>query len=124
MVAMVNESEDLIPEYSAQETSEMLANREDVVVLDVREPQEFQWAHLTDRRVRYVPLSHLAHKGLTALPEELRAHQGPVIVMCHLGFRSAQVTGWLRQMGWKNVYNLAGGIDAYARQVDPGLGRY
>jgi rhodanese-related sulfurtransferase len=121
---MSENTEDLIPELSAQETSELMARGEDIVLLDVREAHEFQWAHLTDPRVRYVPLSHLAQRGLAALPEGLREHPGPLIVLCHLGFRSAQVTGWLRQLGWENVYNLAGGIDAYARQVDPKVGRY
>jgi rhodanese-related sulfurtransferase len=121
---MPEETEDLLPELSAQETSEMLARGEDILLLDVREPYELHWAHITDRRVRYVPLSQLAQRGLAALPEGLREHPGPLVVVCHLGFRSAQVTGWLRQMGWKNVYNLAGGIDAYARQIDPGVGYY
>jgi sulfur-carrier protein adenylyltransferase/sulfurtransferase len=121
---MPDQTEYLIPELSAHETGEMLARDEDILLLDVREPHELHWAHLTDRRVRYVPLSQLAQRGVAALPEELREHAGPLIVLCHLGIRSAQVTGWLRQMGWDNVYNMVGGIDAYARQVDPSVGYY
>jgi rhodanese-related sulfurtransferase len=44
--------------------------------------------------------------------------------MCHHGTRSAQVTAWLAQQGYKNVSNVAGGIDAYARQVDSSVGFY
>lgn len=48
----------------------------------------------------------------------------PLAVMCHHGGRSAQVTGWLRQQGFDNAFNVAGGIDAWARLVDPSLSRY
>jgi rhodanese-related sulfurtransferase len=116
--------DELIPEMSPQQASDLLNEGADIVLLDVREPYEFHWAHLKDKRVRYVPLSHVAQRGLAAFPEGLREHTGPLVVLCHLGFRSAQVTAWLRQMGWNNVYNLTGGIDAYARQVDPEVGRY
>jgi predicted sulfurtransferase len=44
--------------------------------------------------------------------------------MCHHGVRSADVTGWMRQQGWQNVTSLAGGIAAYAEQVDPSVGVY
>jgi rhodanese-related sulfurtransferase len=44
--------------------------------------------------------------------------------MCHHGNRSQQVTAWLAQQGWKNTFNVRGGIDAYARQVDPSVGMY
>ena len=48
----------------------------------------------------------------------------PLVVICHHGNRSAQVTAWLLDLGWESVYNLSGGIDAYARQVDPAIGLY
>jgi predicted sulfurtransferase len=35
-----------------------------------------------------------------------------------------QVTQWMRALGWRNVFSLAGGIDAYANQIDPGVGKY
>jgi rhodanese-related sulfurtransferase len=116
--------EEQIPEITPRETADMLAEGKNFVLLDVREPYELNWARLNDDHVLHVPLSYLAQRGVAALPGELRHHPGPLVVLCHLGFRSAQVTAWLRQMGWTNVYNLAGGIDAYARQVDPAVGRY
>jgi rhodanese-related sulfurtransferase len=79
---MSENTEDLIPELSAQETSELMARGEDIVLLDVREAHEFQWAHLTDPRVRYVPLSHLAQRGLAALPEGLREPGGLHLLGC------------------------------------------
>jgi len=48
----------------------------------------------------------------------------PLAVMCHHGGRSAQVTAWLRNQGFDNAFNVAGGIDAWARLVDTGLSRY
>ena len=48
----------------------------------------------------------------------------PVYVLCHHGNRSMQVTGWLIQQGFKNVINVSGGIDAYARAVDSSVGFY
>jgi rhodanese-related sulfurtransferase len=115
---------DLIPEITARETADLLAGDQTFVLLDVREHYELHWARLDDARLLHIPLSYLAQRGLAAIPQELREHPGPLVVLCHLGFRSAQVTAWLRQMGWTNVYNLAGGIDAYARQVDPAVGLY
>jgi rhodanese-related sulfurtransferase len=50
--------------------------------------------------------------------------EATVVVFCHHGIRSAQVAAWLLDQGWQSVYNLAGGIDAYARQVDPSIGFY
>jgi rhodanese-related sulfurtransferase len=48
-----------------------------------------------------------------------------VVVFCHLGQRSAQVTYWLNaHLGYQQVYNLRGGIDAYARQVDARIRKY
>jgi rhodanese-related sulfurtransferase len=121
---MIDHSQELIPEMTAREVGDLLTQGADFVLLDVREPYELNWARLEDDRVLHVPLSYVAQRGLAALPDGLRQHPGPLVVLCHLGFRSAQVTAWLRQMGWTNVYNLAGGIDAYARQIDPGVGYY
>jgi rhodanese-related sulfurtransferase len=44
--------------------------------------------------------------------------------MCHHGNRSAQVAAWLAQQGWKNVFNVRGGIDEYARKIDNSVGFY
>jgi rhodanese-related sulfurtransferase len=54
----------------------------------------------------------------------VQAKETEIVVMCHHGVRSAQVVSWLRQQGWTNVWNLSGGIDAYARDVDPAVGFY
>jgi rhodanese-related sulfurtransferase len=113
-----------VPDISVQDVAAKLANGDDFILLDVREAQELAFAHLGDD-VTHVPLSHLAQQQLEALPDEIRNNQeAEIVVLCHHGSRSAQVTGWLRQQGWTNVLNMAGGIDAYAMRVDSSVGRY
>jgi rhodanese-related sulfurtransferase len=92
--------------------------------LDVREPQELTYARLSDRRLDLAPLSRLAQAGPGALPEPARSKDATIYVMCHHGNRSSQVTAWLAQQGWRNVFNVRGGIDAYAREIDPAVGLY
>jgi rhodanese-related sulfurtransferase len=48
----------------------------------------------------------------------------PILCICHHGVRSAQVVAFLERAGHDSVYNLAGGIDAWSTQVDPGVPRY
>ncbi len=95
-----------------------------LVLLDVRENWEAALVHLTDDRVVYLPLSILSRQGLAALPETVCNRDIEIVVVCHHGMRSAQVTGWLLQQGWKNVCSLDGGLDAYARLVDAKIGMY
>lgn len=112
-----------VPEVSVQEVAEKRARGDDFVLLDVREPVELHYAGLDD--VETAPLSDLAERQMEALPEAVTSDKdAEIVVMCHHGNRSAQVTAWLRQQGWTNVYNMAGGIDAYAIEVDPAVGRY
>jgi rhodanese-related sulfurtransferase len=113
-----------VPGLSVEEVAEKWANGDAFTLLDVREPVELSYANLGEG-VALAPLSALAEQGLEALPEGVRADKEAVIVvMCHTGNRSSQVTAWLRQQGWTNVYNMDGGIEAYAVLVDPSVGRY
>ncbi len=113
-----------IPAVSPQELAEWMQTRPDLVIMDVRERFEIGRARLHDPRVVYAPLSLLAAHPDPLLPEPARNPAAPVVVMCHLGMRSAQVVAWLRMLGWQQVYNLTGGIDAYAQIIDPGIGFY
>ena len=113
-----------VPEYNVQEVAEKRARGDDFILLDVREVMELRYANLGDD-VEVTPLSELAERQAEALPESITSDKdAEIVVMCHHGNRSAQVTAWLRQQGWSNVYNMAGGIDAYAMVVDPSVGRY
>jgi len=111
-------------EISVQELDEKLKNGDKFAILDVREPWELDAARIKHEFVINIPLSLIGQKGELALPPELRSPEAEVVVMCHHGVRSANVTIWMAQNGWKNASSLAGGIDAYARQIDPDVGFY
>lgn len=112
-----------VPEISVVDIARRLAAGEQFLLLDVREPYELPYASLGDAAT-LVPMSELATLHLAALPEAALDKEAEIIVMCHHGSRSAQVAAWLRAQGWSNVWNLTGGIDAYAREVDRAVGLY
>lgn len=113
-----------VPEVSVQEVAEKRAQEETFILLDVRELVELNYANLGEEVV-VAPLSQLAQQQQEALPPSvLEDKEAEIVVFCHHGNRSAQVAAWLQQQGWTNVYNMAGGIDAYASVVDPAIGRY
>jgi rhodanese-related sulfurtransferase len=85
-------------------------------VLDVREPWELEIASLEG--ALSIPLSELTRRAAELPRDRLLA------VMCHHGGRSAQATAWLRNQGFDRATNVAGGIDAWARTIDPTLSRY
>jgi len=113
-----------MPGYSVQEVAAKLANDDDFILIDVREPRELLMAEI-DAAYIHLPLSLLSLERLAALPDEIAENKEvEIVVMCHHGNRSAQVTAWLRQEGWTNVFNMDGGIEAYAVAVDGNIGRY
>ena len=89
-------------------------------LLGVREPWERERARIDPPGVATlaIPMAALPLR-LAELP---RAQ--PVVCICHHGVRSAQVVAFLMRQGWTDVYNLAGGIEAWSTQVDPGVPRY
>jgi rhodanese-related sulfurtransferase len=114
----------MIPEISVTELSEKLKSEDDFILLDVREQDELSLARLSDRRLEVTPMSRLAREGTQALSDTAQMQDATIYVMCHHGNRSGQVTAWLARQGWKNVFNVRGGIDAYAREVDKSVGLY
>ena len=114
-----------VPEIDVQQLAARLQSEDAFVLLDVREGWELDHAMLVDSRLKVVPTSRLAQLGAEALPEEVRQQKdAEIMVLCHHGVRSAQVTQWLLARGWTNVVSVRGGIDAYARQVDGTVGKY
>jgi len=85
-------------------------------VLDVREPWEVAIVSLPGSLK--VPMAELPGQADT-LPRDV-----PLVVLCHHGGRSLRVTAWLRAQGLANAVNLAGGIDAWAAEVDPSMPTY
>ena len=114
----------MLPDITVSELSEKLNSEDKFILLDVREPHELNYAALTDSRLEVTPMSRLAREGTKALSDAAQMQDATMYVMCHHGNRSAQVTAWLAQQGWKNVFNVRGGIDEYARTVDQSIGFY
>ena len=113
-----------VPELDPQELARKLRSAEDFVLLDVREAWELALTHLDDPRLVHLPLSRLARQRNAAFPQDLLEPDREIVVICHHGVRSAQVTAWMLEQGWRRVSSLAGGLDAYARSVDPSTGLY
>jgi adenylyltransferase/sulfurtransferase len=87
-----------------------------LVVMDVREPHEWEIAHLEGALL--VPLRQLPSRL-----GEIDSH-ADIVTYCHHGSRSMRAVEILRGAGFSNVRSLAGGIDAWAEQVEPGMARY
>lgn len=112
------------PEVTVQEVKQKLDDGEPVILLDVREQAELQRAAIHDARVVVAPLSDIARRYLDALPSVAIAKDAEIVVLCHHGVRSAQVTLWLQSQGWTSVRSMAGGIDAWAKEIDATVGSY
>ncbi|HCR70587.1 MAG TPA: rhodanese [Anaerolineae bacterium] len=111
-------------EITVTELAEKLKSDEKFILLDVREAWELETAKIEDSRLEVTPMSRLANEGPSALPESVQKKENPVYVLCHHGNRSKQVTMWLAQQGYENVFNVSGGIDEFANQVDSSIGVY
>jgi len=114
----------MIPEITVNELSQKLKSDDEFILLDVRELDELDYAKLTDRRLEVTPMSQLARQGTKVLSDSAMSQDATIYVLCHHGNRSGQVTTWLAQQGWKNVFSVQGGIDDYARKIDNSIGFY
>lgn len=85
-------------------------------LLDIREPWELDVCALPEALA--IPMGEIPGR-VDTLPRDK-----PLVVMCHHGQRSMQVVMWLRQKGFDNAINLAGGIDAWSEKIDPSVPRY
>lgn len=105
-------------EISAPELARLLAGPDGdaIQLLDVREDWEYEIARL--------PAS--MHLPMQRVPAELDRidPQRPLVCICHHGVRSMQVAMFLSRRGFDRVMNLAGGIDAWSREVDPDCAAY
>lgn len=96
--------------------ADALRKQQEVQLLDVREPWEHELCHIAGDL--HIPMGEIAGR----LAEI--AQDKPLIVVCHHGMRSRQVAEFLLTRGFTDVSNLNGGIDAWARSVDPALTLY
>jgi rhodanese-related sulfurtransferase len=108
----------LIEQLPATALREWLADnaRAMPLILDVREPWENAICKLADSQL-------LPMREIPARWKELPRDRD-IVVLCHHGMRSLQVANFLRSMGLSRLYNLSGGIAAWAVQVDPAMARY
>jgi len=104
------------PEISARALARELENGRPVLLLDVREPREWDLVHLANATL--IPLGQLP--GRLA---ELDNH-GDIVTYCHTGVRSLRAVQLLLSAGFRRARSLAGGIDAWSREVDRTLPRY
>jgi rhodanese-related sulfurtransferase len=86
------------------------------LLLDVREPREFAICHIDGATP--MPMA-----SVPACIDALDA-AAPTVVICHHGMRSMQVAMYLQQQGFSKIYNLGGGVAAWAAQVDPAMPTY
>jgi rhodanese-related sulfurtransferase len=85
--------------------------------IDVREPWEVATAHIEDAVP--MPMGDVPSRAHQELEPEER-----LVVFCHAGVRSMNVTVWLRNQGFEQVQSMRGGIDAWSVEVDPTVARY
>lgn len=105
-------------EVDCQAVKSKLDAGEAFLFLDCREKDEYTTAHI--KGTVLIPMSELVDRV-----SELDAHKDQqIIVHCHHGGRSMRVTNWLRQQGFAQATNMAGGIDKWSLTIDPSVPRY
>lgn len=107
-----------IPEVTPMELKQRLDRGDPVMILDVREPHEWEIVNLERYGARLIPLGELADR-LSELEQV-----GDIVVHCKGGTRSAKALRQLQAAGFTRVWNLKGGILAWADEVDPSVPKY
>jgi rhodanese-related sulfurtransferase len=106
----------MLPELTALQLAEKLRGADPPVLIDVREPHEYAYCR--------IPGAHLKPLGEI----EVWAHEldpgAEIVFQCHTGVRSYHAARYLQRLGFKSVYNLRGGIEAWSLEVDPAVPRY
>jgi monothiol glutaredoxin len=104
-----------IQQLSAPDLKAMLDSGESFELVDVRTPEEREIATIAGARL----LDKTCHDALLALDRDTC-----VVFQCHHGIRSQSAAEYFLQAGFRNLFNLSGGIDAWSRLVDPSVPRY
>jgi len=101
--------------FEPRELAALLAGAAPPLLLDVREPWEWEICRIAGAHL--IPMRQIHLAATTFDPEQ------PLVAFCHHGIRSLQVAHYLERCGF-DAANLVGGIDAWARQIDPSMRRY
>ena len=104
-----------VPEITVEELKEKLDNGQNVSVLDVREPHEYEVANIG---ARLIPLGELPERLIELDRDETFA------IHCKTGGRSARAVKLLKEAGFQNVYNVKGGITAWSEEIDSSVPKY
>jgi rhodanese-related sulfurtransferase len=104
-------------EITPEEVKAKLDHQEAFTLLDVREPWEIETARIQGAKL--IPMGDIPSRAHQELDPECE-----IVVLCHHGVRSMNVTVWLRQQGFEKVQSMRGGIDAWSRRVDPNMPLY
>lgn len=110
------EAEVIIPAISVKQLKSRLEDGQNLLLIDVRDAHELDISRL-DMAV-HIPKNEVKHR-LDEIPRDI-----PVVVQCRTGVRSSEVVSWLMDAGYQNAVNLAGGINAWARLIDPTVPEY
>jgi len=103
-------------EIDVRTFKQMLDRGEKPVIIDVREPDEYNICKIEGSKL--IPLAQVPQR-MNEIPKDK-----PVVVHCKMGARSMRAVQFLREQGYTNCKNLAGGIDAWAERIDPSVPRY
>ena len=104
-----------IPQITVLELKQRLDAGENLMILDVREPFEYEIANIAGT---LIPMNEVAQRLAEIDPNR------EIIVQCRSGARSQRIAEFLAARGYPNVKNLAGGILAWADQIDPKIQKY
>ena len=104
-------------EITPEEVKSKIEQGEAFTLLDVREPWEVETAHMAEAKL--VPMGDIPSRAHQELDPE-----DHIVVVCHHGVRSMNVTVWLRQQGFEKAQSMRGGIDAWSRRVDTTVPTY
>jgi len=105
-----------VKQLSAIELKNRIQQENKLFLLDVREPNEFEYAHIANSVL--IPLNQIPKRLGELDPQQ------EIVVICHHGMRSQQAANYLVQSGYNNIANLTGGIDAWSCTCDSSVCRY
>jgi rhodanese-related sulfurtransferase len=104
-------------EITPEEVKVKRDHNEKFTLLDVREPWEFETTQMVGAKL--IPMGDIPSRAHQELDPE-----DSIVVVCHHGVRSLNVTAWLRQQGFEKAQSMRGGIDAWSRQIDGSVPLY
>ena len=104
-------------EISVADVKSMRDAEQEIILLDVREPWEIDVARIADSK--HIPMGDIPARYNQDLDPD-----NHIVVVCHHGVRSMNVTAWLRQQGFEKVQSLRGGIDRWSREIDSSVPLY